>query len=76
MTEAHRLKSVDIAKYVQGTYVLPSKSITVSCFCDMRILVTKLGLRVYKIAKEFAASLTSHCAPEAETVKLFTVLKI
>ena len=34
MTEAHRLKSVDIPKYVQGTYVLPSGSITVGCFCD------------------------------------------
>ena len=36
MTEAHRLKSVDISKYVQGTYVLPSGSITVGCFCDTR----------------------------------------
>ena len=37
VTEAHRLKSVDIPKYVQETYVLPSGSITVSCFCDSEL---------------------------------------
>ena len=39
MTEAHRLKSVNIPQFVQGTYILPSESIIVSCFCDIWGLV-------------------------------------